>query len=159
MLLKHSRQSGSARNRGGLLIIVALAAAAALWFVGVEGLFFYPAGSTELTLPEARARSNPAPNSPETLAEAKALYVEHCANCHGDGGAGDGGEAMMYDPPPADFTDARMKNIRDGELFYKITKGDKPMPSFERDLTDDQRWKLVHYVRTFAAAPATQKQE
>ncbi|MGH9815381.1 MAG: c-type cytochrome [Candidatus Acidiferrales bacterium] len=150
MLRKHHSQSGSARNRAGLLVLLAVVVLGALWLFGPRGWMLLSGGSGELTLPEARAMTNPAPNSPETLTEAKALYVEHCANCHGEGGAGDGGESMMYDPPPADFTDARMKNIRDGELFYKITKGDKPMPSFERDLADDQRWKLVHYVRTFA---------
>ena len=38
-------------------------------------------------------------------------------------------------PGPADLTDAkRMNKFTDGELYYKITVGKKPMPSFEKRL-------------------------
>jgi len=146
---------GGSRGQAGLrlvLILVAvLAAAAAAWWVMRSG------APKELTLPEAREMNNPVLDSPQVQAEAKALYTEHCAHCHGDEGDGQGPEAMMYDPSPADFTRAAMANIRDGELFYKITEGRKPMPSFKKLLTDDQRWKLVRYIRTFASKPAAQR--
>ncbi len=140
------------------MVVVLVGAAIVFDF---ESIFFYSAGGGKgLSLDEARATGNPVPSSPEVLAEAKALYTEHCAHCHGDQGDGQGGEAQMYTPPPADFTNARrLQNIRDGELFYKITEGRKPMPSFKRLLSDEQRWKLVRYVRTFAAKPAESKQE
>lgn len=139
-----------------LLLIFLLMVGIGIWLRAGPGIMsFWPGGSKELTLSEARGMENPAPDSPEVISEAKALYTEHCAHCHGDTGAGDGGEAQMYTPPPADFTHPAMANIRDGELFYKITEGRKPMPSFKRTLTDDQRWKLVRLIRTFAA----QKQE
>jgi len=63
----------------------------------------------------------------------------------------------MYDVQPADFTDAHMMGeMTDGEIFYKITEGRKPMPSFKKRMTEEQRWQLVNYVRTFVpkAAPA-----
>jgi Cytochrome C oxidase, cbb3-type, subunit III len=51
---------------------------------------------------------------------------------------------------PADFRDARaMAAISDGELYWQITKGARPMPSFE-SLPEETRWQLVDYVRTFA---------
>ena len=62
---------------------------------------------------------------------------------------------MMYDPPPADLTDAaKMNKVTDGEIFYQITVGRKPMPSFRKRLTEEQRWQLVLLVRSFAAQPA-----
>lgn len=130
-------------------------AGVAIWLRTGPGIEFWSSGSKELTLEEARATANPIPDSPQALAEAKSLYTEHCEHCHGDTGAGDGGEAQMYTPPPADFTRPDMASIRDGELFYKITEGRRPMPSFRTTLTPEQRWKLVRYLRTFAA----QKQE
>ena len=141
---------GGSRGQAGLrlvLILVAmLVAATAAWWVMRRGT------PTELTLTDARAMANPVPDSPQVQVEAKALYGEHCAHCHGDEGDGQGPEAMMYDPSPADFTNAeKIGNVRDGELFFKITEGRKPMPSFQRVLTDDQRWKLVRLIRTFAA--------
>jgi mono/diheme cytochrome c family protein len=63
----------------------------------------------------------------------------------------------MNRPAPADLTDsARMAAITDGEIFYQITEGRRPMPSFKNRLTEDQRWQLVLFLRTLsqpAAAP------
>jgi len=43
---------------------------------------------------EAKTRKNPLPPSEAALKSAKALYGENCANCHGDGGKGDGSDAL-----------------------------------------------------------------
>jgi mono/diheme cytochrome c family protein len=62
---------------------------------------------------------------------------------------------MMYDPAPADLTDAaQMSKVTDGEIYYQITQGRKPMPSFKNRLTENERWQLVLLVRSFAANPA-----
>jgi hypothetical protein len=70
---------------------------------------------------------------------------------------------MMYDPSPSDLTDAKhMNSLTDGEIFYQITQGRKPMPSFRKKVTEDQRWQLVILVRSFAsptAAPPTKAPE
>jgi hypothetical protein len=34
-------------------------------------------------------------------------------------------------------------------MFWQITKGARPMPSFE-SLSEEERWQLVDYTRTFA---------
>ena len=48
------------------------------------------------------------------------------------------------------FANARaMAAITDGELYWQITKGARPMPSFE-SLSEQERWQLVDYVRMFA---------
>src|SRR5450432_1954908 len=99
--------------------------------------------------PEIKRQKNPLAPSEAILKQAKSIYAEKCSNCHGDLGKGDGSDAMMYDPAPADLSDeARMANFTDGELFYKITVGKKPMPSFQKHLTDEQRWVLVIFVRS-----------
>jgi mono/diheme cytochrome c family protein len=101
---------------------------------------------------EDKLRKNPLPASDANLSAAKPVYNECCANCHGDSGKGDGSDAMMYDPSPSDLTDAKhMNTLSDGEIFYQITQGRKPMPSFRKKLTEDQRWRLVIFVRSFAS--------
>jgi mono/diheme cytochrome c family protein len=103
---------------------------------------------------EARKLKNPVPASAASLAAAKAVYVDTCAQCHGEEGKGDGPEAPMYDVKPADFSDAHMMGeMTDGEIFWKIGEGRRPIPSFKKRLTDEQRWQLVNYVRTFALKP------
>jgi mono/diheme cytochrome c family protein len=105
--------------------------------------------------PAEKARKNPLSASDANSDAAKQIFTDHCANCHGDSGKGDGSDAMMYDPPPADLTDAaRMSKVTDGEIYYQITEGRKPMPSFKKRLTEQQRWQLVMLVRSFAGTPS-----
>jgi len=104
---------------------------------------------------EQKQRKNPLAPSEAALNAAKPVYSEQCANCHGDTGKGDGSDAMMYDPGPADLTDAsHINKLTDGEIYYQITEGRKPMPSFKKRLTEEQRWQLVLLVRSFASTPA-----
>jgi mono/diheme cytochrome c family protein len=104
--------------------------------------------------PEARRVKNPIAPNGDNLAAAHAIYIDKCASCHGDKGAGDGPEAEMYDPAPAKFDDAHMmREMTDGEIFWKMTEGRKPMPSFKKELTDEQRWQLVNFLRTLAPKP------
>ncbi len=126
-------------------------------FAGTIGLIFMSIGFAAFQQPswnappEIKDKKNPVAPSDAALKEAKAIFAEKCSNCHGDTGKGDGSDAMMYDPGPADLTDAkRMAKLTDGEIYYKITIGKKPMPSFQKRLSDEQRWGLVHLLRSFA---------
>jgi len=105
--------------------------------------------------PEAKKMKNPvAPNS-ENLSSAHAIYLDKCASCHGEKGLGDGPEASMYDVPPSNLADAHMMSeMTDGEIFWKISEGRKPMPTFKKQLSDEQRWQLVNYLRTLSPKPA-----
>jgi mono/diheme cytochrome c family protein len=104
---------------------------------------------------EVKRLKNPLPPSEPTLKAARRIYLDECAQCHGEHGKGDGPEAMMHSRAPADLTDAgRLNTITDGEIFYQISEGRKPMPSFKKRLTEDQRWGLVFLVRSLSAPPA-----
>ena len=113
-------------------------------------------GNKDWPVPEeARKRPNPVLKTESGLQAAKAIFDDKCAQCHGDTGKGDGPEAAMYEPKPADLSDAHMMSeMTDGEIFYKISEGREPMPTFKKQLTDEQRWQLVHFLRTFAKKPA-----
>lgn len=104
---------------------------------------------------EVKKLKNPITPSELTLKAAKAIYTDECAQCHGEHGKGDGPEAMMHSPAPANLTDARQMNtVTDGEIFYQISEGRKPMPSFKKRLTEEQRWGLVLFVRSFSQPTA-----
>lgn len=103
--------------------------------------------------PSAKQRRNPVPSNSATLAAARVLYRDDCAKCHGMNGDGKRppGSMYSYNTQPANFTKAkRMDAMSDGEIFWKITNGKKPMPRFKGRLSDDQRWELVNLLRTFA---------
>jgi mono/diheme cytochrome c family protein len=110
------------------------------------------------TVPEqARQRQNPQVASDAALSAIRPIYGDKCAVCHGNYGKGDGHDASLYDPAPTNFADAKhMDAITDGELFYKISEGRKPMPSFKKRLTEDQRWQLVLLLRSFAERPSAE---
>jgi mono/diheme cytochrome c family protein len=100
---------------------------------------------------EAKKLQNPLQPSEAALDSARIVYRDKCAHCHGDTGAGDGPDAERYEPSPADLTDPKeMGGVTDGELFYKISEGKKPMPNFKKKLTEQQRWQLVLLIRSFS---------
>ena len=98
---------------------------------------------------------NPIAASAADLDSIRPIYRDKCSSCHGLTGRGDGHDASLYDPKPTDFTDARhMGAVTDGELFYKLTEGRKPMPSFKKRLSDEQRWRMVLLIRAFLDPPS-----
>jgi mono/diheme cytochrome c family protein len=93
---------------------------------------------------EAKRRENPVLSSPQALDAARILYDDHCERCHGKTGRGDGVDATKFSTSPRDLTDTRRMSAQsDGELFYKISEGRRPMPEFKTKLTEEQRWQLV----------------
>lgn len=105
---------------------------------------------------EAKKVKNPLVPSESALAASRSTYLDKCSECHGDSGRGDGPQAKMYNSKPSDLTDAsRLDNQTDGELFYKITHGHRPMPSFRKRLTDEQRWQLVLLIRALSHPAST----
>jgi mono/diheme cytochrome c family protein len=106
---------------------------------------------------DAKQVKNPVKRTPEGLTAAAQLFQENCALCHGKTGAGDGLAGKALNRKPADFTSAKtMKKQTDGELFWKMTTGRLPMPSWSQ-LSDTQRWELVNYLRTLSGKAAAQK--
>jgi mono/diheme cytochrome c family protein len=124
------------------------------------GLTVYAAdsGQEEWKAPAYKARrKNPIPADDQSVAAGKALYVKNCLSCHGTLGKGDGPAAKDLDKQPGDLSSAKTREQSDGALFWKITQGRKPMPTFEKLLSEEERWHVINYARTFATPPATQK--
>ena len=88
----------------------------------------------------------------DVLAEGLRLYEKNCLTCHGAKGKGDGPAVPFIEPSPMDIsTPEAQSRMTDGEIFWKITEGRNPMPSFKKKLSENERWKLVHYVRSLKA--------
>jgi mono/diheme cytochrome c family protein len=109
---------------------------------------------------EAKKLKNPMAPSAAAIASARSIYLDKCSQCHGDAGKGDGPQGKMYDPAPGNLTDAKhMSALTDGELFYQISEGRKPMPAFKKRLTEKQRWQLVLLVRSIAEPAAAREKQ
>ncbi len=128
-------------------MLLAIAAAASVY------AFFHP--GPWIVPDQAKKEQNPLKPSDVNLSEARQLYLDKCAECHGETGKGDGDRSRLFGTPPTNFTDAAHMNTgSDGELFYKMSEGHRPMPSFKKRLTEQQRWQLVLFLRSFTQQPA-----
>jgi len=109
------------------------------------------AQSTQWVAPkDADNLKNPLVANSNILATARALYVANCGPCHGDKGRGDGPAAPGLNPRPADHTSTSVQNETDGSLFWKLSEGRNPMPTYKKIFTDEQRWELVLFIRSLA---------
>jgi mono/diheme cytochrome c family protein len=127
----------------GVFLVVAAGGAAALYLLGSH--WDAPATVRNMGNPVARTEAN--------VSAGMQTYRERCAKCHGDGGDGKGEKAGDLSVSPTDFTSAsEMKGATDGELFWKISVGHRPMPAYKGKLSEEERWQVVRYIRTFARA-------
>jgi hypothetical protein len=104
--------------------------------------------------PFAATLINPVPVTDVSVSAGMQLYEEYCLPCHGPQGRGDGPAGLTLRPPPADLTIHTAPGVHpDGQLFEWITNGypGSAMPAFKYALTEEQRWNLVNYIRTFGS--------
>ena len=117
-----------------------------------------------LALPgDARERKNPIPDSPETLAEARAHWADHCAACHANNGSGDIEMGRHMYPQAPDMRQAETQQLTDGELFFIIQNGIRltGMPAWGGGSGHDEQdsWKLVHFIRHLPQLTAEEERE
>jgi mono/diheme cytochrome c family protein len=112
---------------------------------------------------DARARTNPLPNNPEVLAEARAHWADHCAGCHSNDGSGDALLGKRTYPPAPDMRLPATQQMTDGELFYVIQNGIRltAMPAWGGGSAHDEQdsWKLVHFIRHLPQLTLEEKKE
>lgn len=90
--------------------------------------------------------TNPLEATEEVLAEGKELYKMFCTHCHGDKGEGDGSLVKREKFPPVPSYTNQLKDLPAGKMFHTITYGKGLMGPHASQLTQEERWKLVHYI-------------
>lgn len=125
------------------------------WFSA--GLAQNPDATKEAwVVPERAARKqNPIAADESSILKGRELYVSGCLPCHGPAGRGDGPAGAILERNgvaihPGNLSDPKMWQQTDGAIFWKITEGKSPMPTWRETLTEEQRWQVVNYVRTLA---------
>jgi mono/diheme cytochrome c family protein len=101
------------------------------------------------TAPAAEARKkNPVAVNESSLGAGEKVYLKRCVQCHGKTGNGDGPDAADLGIHPAKLSNPATQQQTDGELFWKVTVGKKPMPNYGTRLSATDRWNVVNYLRT-----------
>jgi mono/diheme cytochrome c family protein len=85
------------------------------------------------------------------ITRGKDLWTQNCAECHGDGGRGDGPKASQINRPVADLTrQSEIITLSDSNIFDIVTQGRGQMPAFADKMADDQRHAVVAYTRSLS---------
>ena len=145
--------SGTARARAGQRqALGTMAFVLAAVGIAVAGREVYAGYQTSVAV--ATPLTNPFPGSPESIGRGQALFSTSCVVCHGVQGRGDGPLARTLRPPPADLRTHIEAGHTDAQLFGFISDGvpGTAMPAWKEQLTAEQRWDLVNYVKTFGGA-------
>ncbi|MCB9336091.1 MAG: cytochrome c [Flavobacteriales bacterium] len=90
---------------------------------------------------------NPIAYSENIEKQGEELYGMFCVHCHGKDGQGMGSivEREKFPPIPTKFSPSL--DLAEGKMFHTITYGKGLMGSHASQLTQEERWKLVHYIR------------
>jgi mono/diheme cytochrome c family protein len=83
-------------------------------------------------------------------------FSEKCSTCHGPEGRGDGPAGAALNPKPRNYHDkAYMSTRTDQDLHDSIFNGKSAMPPWGKSgqLTDQQVWAMVKYVRELGSKP------
>lgn len=101
------------------------------------------------TAPAAETqKKNPVAATESSLAAGQKIYSKTCVMCHGKTGDADGPAVIELNIHPAKLSDPKLATESDGSLFWKITTGKKPMPTYGKRFSETDRWNLVNYIRT-----------
>ncbi len=102
---------------------------------------------------------NPIEASGGSIAIGRSLYAQNCTQCHGVNGDGKGQLAPGLTIPPADFR-IHIPYHTDKFFFQVIGNGlGDVMPGFASQLTEDERWHLINFLKSefgIDASPAGQ---
>ena len=117
--------------------------------------------------PDAAGRTNPVPNTPEILAEARAHWADHCASCHGNDGSAESLMGKRTYPPAPDMRQPETQQMSDGALFYVIQNGVRmtAMPAWGSSVGESSAhdeldsWKLVRFIRHLPNLTFEEKKE
>jgi len=91
---------------------------------------------------------NPFPITAALLKRGQQRYTINCSPCHGQLGDGNGitkkiGAMLVV----GNLHDKRMVEMPDGELFFVITNGRNQMGAYGANVTVEDRWAIVAYLR------------
>jgi mono/diheme cytochrome c family protein len=95
---------------------------------------------------------NPLPRDPSVLRLGRKTYENHCIVCHGALGTGVPTLTAAYGAKPANLQSRAIREYADGQIYHVIVRGKNAMPSYAADLSEDERWTVIHYVRVLQRA-------
>jgi mono/diheme cytochrome c family protein len=96
------------------------------------------------------------PDDARTVARGAAVFSNFCQPCHGPAGRGDGLVVLRGFPAPPSLYADNARKMKDGQMFHILTYGQKNMPPYAAQLSRENRWNVIAFVRSLQrqSAPA-----
>jgi mono/diheme cytochrome c family protein len=110
-------------------------------------------GIEELKSRDPNSLHNPLAAAPAAIAQGRIAYGYYCGHCHGPLADGNGTVGQSFSPLPADLRGIPVQSQSDGQLFAKTSLGYKRCPPLALTVAETDRWAIIDYLRTLAAAP------
>jgi mono/diheme cytochrome c family protein len=85
---------------------------------------------------------------PRALERGAFLFRSDCQMCHGPEGKGDGPMIQRGIPPSAALVAENAVQMKDGQMFHVLTYGQRNMSPHVAQLSREDRWKVILYVRS-----------
>jgi len=95
--------------------------------------------------------SNPLLPSIENLKLGKKKYLTYCSPCHGNFGDGDSRLKGQFPNPPS-LHSQRIRSFEDGRFYHIITNGKNIMPNYAAQISREERWAIVNFIRVLHKA-------
>lgn len=99
----------------------------------------------------AKYLTNPLPTTKEVLEKGKIKFLTFCSPCHGDYARGDSRLQGQFPNPPTLHSD-KVRSWPDGRIYHVITEGQNAMPSYAPQLSPEERWAIIRYIRVLQRA-------
>lgn len=92
-------------------------------------------------------KENPIKINEISINNGKKLFENFCSSCHGPKANGISKEitGLNMDTPNLP---TRLKNHSDGDFHWKILNGRNDMPSFKEELSENEIWNIINYIKT-----------
>ena len=136
-------------------VFAVVALPAVIWVAALSSIGAAQAPDQPRSVPaSARKLKADVPSSPEAIEAGRGLFAKYCRACHGEDGRG--GKPSAKGVVPSNLADRRWdRGGSEGQIFWVVQNGAPPayhMRGFKGTLSDENIWKVVHYVRSLGAA-------
>lgn len=119
--------------------------------VPIEGASYQYTKDNESRVQAGIRLKNPLRLDSLILSLGKSNYNIYCSLCHGENADGNGFlyTSGKYATAPRSLLTNRVQLAPDGEVYHVITVGYNLMMAHGAQLTPEERWQIVHYVKSF----------
>jgi mono/diheme cytochrome c family protein len=101
---------------------------------------------------------NPLLPAKKVLELGRKKFLTFCSPCHGNFAEGNSRLHEQFPAGPSLHTE-RVRNFSDGYIYNYITNGGSVMPSYQDQITREERWAIIDYVRVLQRATNPKKSD